>query len=452
MLHVIKDRDEAAAALKNLVAPEAGTTHERLFKELQTREAEMEKICALDEKIATELAFLEKKIADLRSDLADLVAGREPARRDEVKPPVPYGSGTSTGYPQWRKFTELLKDLRVSKDVSFLSLVDFLFDPVSAISRAVRGINEGIRARKNRLAPQIKELRLQRSIYQSVENEITQERDRSRREAEAAAQSALAQELRWRLEAAEAAGRARAAEDARLRAADEAAFLAADGAMAADAARTAAADEAARDMKAFLEHWRDDAAARRAVEGAFAARGCGPRAFDVAAAVARRRGGFGALCETLQARLDLPADLIAEVAHVVVQAAPRGEADDRGAPASQDDFLDLAAKFDRLTASVDRLADRLDVDASKFSSSTVRGLIEAADAPHRSRRHAQDRLAAGLSASASGSGSAGARKQRRSRGDQSRSTAGGAGSPAGSRSNASLGSSLPAMHAHARFS
>ena len=98
MLHVIKDRDEAAAALKNLVAPEAGTTHERLFKELQTREAEMEKICALDEKIGTELAFLEKKIADLRSDLADLVAGREPAQRDEVKPPVPYGSGTSTGW------------------------------------------------------------------------------------------------------------------------------------------------------------------------------------------------------------------------------------------------------------------------------------------------------------------------------------------------------------------
>ena len=70
----------------------------------------------------------------------------------------------------------------------------------------------------------------------------------------------------------------------------------------------------------------------------------------------------------------------------------------------------LDGKLLRLAGSVDRLADRMDANAARFSSSTVRGLVENADAPHRGRRHAQDRLAAGISAA--GAGANGARRQR----------------------------------------
>ncbi|KAH8062316.1 macrocin-O-methyltransferase [Aureococcus anophagefferens] len=341
----------------------------------------MEKLQRLDKKIHNELQNLDENINKMR----DFVDGSRVARKAA---PATVGqmsyahvpTATKSKFADWKQFSAAKRTLRVSSTVSFLCLVDFLVNPATILNRAVQDIVQGIKERKNYLAPNIKYLRNMRMQYQQWEALELEERDWPRREAEQAAQAAKAAYARWANEAAFAAGAALAAERERVRRADEEAFDAADRALAARAAfvarededarvasdgaaaflaaLAASRDEARRELDAFLDHWRGDDTCRDAVAAAPAARGAGPGAFDVAAAASRRRGGFAALRAVVRKRLpDLDDDL--------------------------DDLFELDGKLLRLAGSVDRLADRMDANAARFSSSTVRGLVENADAPHR---------------------------------------------------------------------
>ena len=437
VLTVMSDRVEAAKVLARLHAPEvAESMHARLFREIAQREAEMEKLQSLDKKIHTELQNLDENINKMR----DFVDGSRAARKAALATVGGYSyahvptATKSSKFADWKQFSAAKRTLRVSSTVSFLCLVDFLVNPATILNRAVQDIVQGIKERKNYLAPNIKYLRNMRAQHQQWEALELEERDWPRREAEQAAQAAKAAYARWANEAAFAAGAALAAERERVRRADEDAFDASDRALAARAAFVAREDEAARvafdgaaaflaalaasrdearrELDAFLDHWRGDGTCRDAVAAALAARGAGPGAFDVAAAASRRRGGFAALRAVVRKRLpDLDDDLVEEVAHVAAARAPAAPvAAPAAAPATQDDLFELDGKLLRLAGSVDRLADRMDANAARFSSSTVRGLVENADAPRRGRRHAQDRLAAGISAA--GAGANGARRQR----------------------------------------
>ncbi|KAH8047062.1 macrocin-O-methyltransferase [Aureococcus anophagefferens] len=194
VLTVMSDRVEAAKVLARLDAPEVDESmHARLFREIAQREAEMEKLQRLDKKIHNELQNLDENINKMR----DFVDGSRVARKAA---PATVGqmsyahvpTATKSKFADWKQFSAAKRTLRVSSTVSFLCLVDFLVNPATILNRAVQDIVQGIKERKNYLAPNIKYLRNMRMQYQQWEALELEERDWPRREAEQAAQAAKA--------------------------------------------------------------------------------------------------------------------------------------------------------------------------------------------------------------------------------------------------------------------
>ncbi|KAH8067531.1 macrocin-O-methyltransferase [Aureococcus anophagefferens] len=427
VLTVMSDRVEAAKVLARLDAPEVDESmHARLFREIAQREAEMEKLQRLDKKIHNELQNLDENINKMR----DFVDGSRVARKAA---PATVGqmsyahvpTATKSKFADWKQFSAAKRTLRVSSTVSFLCLVDFLVNPATILNRAVQDIVQGIKERKNYLAPNIKYLRNMRMQYQQWEALELEERDWPRREAEQAAQAAKAAYARWANEAAFAAGAALAAERERVRRADEAPrrrgpglarapsrgrtrTRASDGAAAFLAALAASRDEARRELDAFLTTGgattragtRSRRRSRRAARGR--APSTSPRRRRGAAAASRRSGpSCGSACRT------------STTIWSARSRTPRASARRRGAGGRAGDAgRPLRARRQAPAARGQRRPPRGPHGRERGAVLVVDGpgLVENADAPHRGRRHAQDRLAAGISAA--GAGANGARRQR----------------------------------------